>query len=139
MPPHQYVLVGGLPNAQLEACHMLEFIVDRHPEAYLAYFRGYQHPTRYLEFGGFRYWRSRQPDRSFLNRARLDSCEPPRRVSDGARPIPPEQWGAKYPWWPQGSGYGEWRREGAEWVFHPEDPPPEAQTLFDMDPLRPES
>jgi hypothetical protein len=79
MPPHQYLLVRDLRNAQLEACHMLEFIIDRHPEAYLAYFRGYQHPTRYLEVRGFRYWRSRLQGCWFLNRARLDSCEPPRR------------------------------------------------------------
>jgi hypothetical protein len=139
MPPHQYLLVRDLRNAQLEACHMLEFTIDRHPEAYLAYFRGYQHPTRYLEVRGFRYWRSRLQGRWFLNRARLDSCEPPRRVSEGARPIPPEQWRAKYPWWPQGSGYGEWRRERGEWVFHPEDQPPETQTLFDVDSVRAES
>ena len=106
MPPHQYVVVDDLERPELEACRLLESIIDEHPEAYLAYFRGYQHPTRYLEVGDLRYWRSRARGKWFVNRARLDSCEPPRRVDQGARPIPPEEWGAKHPWWPQGVGSG---------------------------------
>jgi hypothetical protein len=100
MPPHQYVVVGELEGAALEACRTLECLIDTHPGAYLAYFRGYQHPTRYLEAGGLRYWRSRLRGRWFLNRARLDSCESPRRVDQGAKPIAPEEWGANPPWWP---------------------------------------
>jgi len=100
MPAHQYVVVE---SAVLDDCRVLEFVIDHHPEAYSAYFRGYQRPWRYLEVGGLRYWRSRLNGRWFVNRCRLDSCEPPRRVDQGARPIPPEEWGAK-PWWPQGFG-----------------------------------
>jgi hypothetical protein len=56
MPAHQYVVVE---SAVQEDCRVLEFIIDHHAETYAAYFRGYQHPTRYLEVGGLRYWRSR--------------------------------------------------------------------------------
>ena len=116
MPAHQYVVVE---RTVLEDCRVLEFIIDHHPETYAAYFRGYQHPTRYLEVGWLRYWRTRLNKTSFVNRARLDSCEPPRRVDQGARPIPPEEWAAK-PWFPQGSGYGEWKRgKRGELVFVP--------------------
>ena len=107
MPPHQYVVLGDLNGPELEACRLLEGIIDHHPEAYLAYFRGYQHATRYLEAGDLRYWRSRLRGKWFVNRARVDSCEAPRRVDQGAGPITPEEWGAKHPWWPQGSGYDE--------------------------------
>jgi hypothetical protein len=121
MPAHQYVVVQ---SAVLDDCRILELMIDHHPDTSSAYFRGYQHPTRYLEVGRLRYWRSRLNGRWFVNRCRLDSCEPPRRVDQGARPIPPEEWGAKYPCWPQGSGYGEWKRERGELVFCPEDAPP---------------
>jgi hypothetical protein len=112
MPAHQYVVVQ---SAVLEDCRILEFIIDHHPETYSAYFRGYQHPTHYLEVGGLRYWRSSLNRRWFVNRCRPDSCEPPRRVDQGARPIPPEEWGAKYPSWPQGSGSGAERTSSGEW------------------------
>ena len=124
MPPHQYVVVNNLSPGEQDVCRMLEFVIDNHSESYLAYFRGYMTPTRYLEVDGLRYWRSRTRV-WFVNRARLDSVEPPRRVDEGAKPIPPEQWGAKYPYWPQGSGYGEWKRQQGRWVFHEEEPPGE--------------
>jgi hypothetical protein len=124
MPPHQYVVVEDLGDDELAACRMLELLIDDHPESFLAYFRGYRTPFRYLEIGdGHRYWRSRIRATSFVNRCRLDSSESPRRVDEGAEPIPRGEWGAKYPYWPRGSGYGEWEREGGSWVFRPEDPP----------------
>jgi len=110
MPAHQYVVVQ---RTVLEDCRILEFIIDHHPETYGAYFRGYQHPTCYLEVDELRYWMSRLNEKLFVNRSRLDSCEPPRRVDQGARPIPREEWRAK-PWFPQGSGYGEWKPGSGE-------------------------
>ncbi|MBD0330653.1 MAG: hypothetical protein ICV64_11195 [Thermoleophilia bacterium] len=125
MPPHQYVDGYKLTRDELPMARMLESVIDHHPESYLAYFRGYQQYNRYLEIGdGWRYWRAFFGGRSFPHRQRLDASERPRRVDECARPIPPDVWGAKYPFWPQGSGYGEWKREGGKWNFHREDPPP---------------
>jgi hypothetical protein len=73
---------------------------------------------RYLEVGERRYWPTAIRAKRFLNRCWLDSVEPPRRVDQGARPIPPDEWGASEPYWPQGFGYGEWRREAGRWVFY---------------------
>jgi len=123
MPPHQYVDGHKLRPEEVPVARMLEFVIAYHPESYLAYFRGYQQHNRYLEIGdGWRYWRA-SFGTSCPHRQRLDACEPPWRLDEGARPIPPEEWGAE-PSWPQGSGYGEWKKERGEWAFHPEDPPP---------------
>jgi len=106
---------------------MLEALIVQHPDSYKAYFRGYQRPMQYLEVGSkpsdYRYWRSGGRGGWYVNRCRLASVEPPRRVDQGAKPIPPEEWGSKEAFWPQGSGWGTWRREGGEWVFYPEDTP----------------
>lgn len=121
MPAHQYIVVNGLGPGEKEVARMLAFVIDNHRESYLAYFRGYRFATRYLETGdGLRYWESRLRRVWFLNRCRLDSCEPPRRLDEGAKPIPPEEWGARYPYWPQGSAYGDWKHEQGRWVFYPE-------------------
>ena len=123
MPPHQYVDGHTLRPDEIPVARMLEFVIDHHPESYLAYFRGYQQHNRYLEIGdGWRYWRV-WLGASCPHRQRLDASETPRRLDEGARPIPPEEWGAEH-WWPQGSGYGDWKRERGEWVLHPKHPPP---------------
>jgi hypothetical protein len=120
MPPHQYCIVANLTEAQTAACRVIEFLIDNHPETYLAYFRGYRRPLRYLEWDGMRYWRSKHRNVFAVNRCRLDATEPPRRVDDGGKPIPPKEWGSRYPFWPQGSGYGDWRWERGRWVFYSE-------------------
>jgi hypothetical protein len=108
MPPHQYVAIVGLTEEQNRAAVVLEVILDNHPAAYLAYFRLYQSPMRYLEWEGRRYFRTKLGPTWFVNRARFEDAEPPRRVDEGARPIPKSQWGAKHNWYVQGAGYGEW-------------------------------
>src|SRR4051794_6165922 len=58
MPAHQYVITPKLGERALQDCRLFDRIVDEHPESYLAYFRGSQRPTRYLEIGdGWRYWK----------------------------------------------------------------------------------
>src|SRR5215213_9239315 len=114
MPPHQYVDGHHLGPEEAPVARMLEFIIAKHPESYTAYFRGYQSATRYLEIGdGWRYWRVWIGGASFPHRQRLDAAEPPRRVDEGAKKIPPERYGAQHPYWP--SGYGEWKKEEGEW------------------------
>lgn len=136
MPPHEYIVEAGLADDARRFCKMIEFIIDNHPQKYSAYFRGYQYPMRYLDVGtapsDYRYWRTRLNRTWFMNRCRLNSVEPPRRVDCGAKAIPLSEWGAKYRWWPRGAGWGEWKR-GADgtWVFYPESPLEKRPTLFD--------
>ena len=114
MPAHQYVVIGRSDPAAVD---ILDCVIRLSPSSYRAYFRGYQHPMRYVEIDGWRYWRTRAGGAHMLNRCRLDSVEPPRRVDDGARPIP---WLGP-PWAPYGSpwppGYVE---VGGRWVYRPE-------------------
>lgn len=134
MPAHEYVVVNKLADELREVARLLKFVLDKHPASYRGYFRGYRTANRYLEPGDeLRYWESWLRRRggggvSFLNRTRLDASEPPRRVDEGAKPIPAVEWGAGQPYWPQGSGYGQWKKEGGEWVFYPEEPPIPAQS-----------
>lgn len=122
IPPHQYVDGHNLDPDEVPVARMLEFVIDNHPLSYLAYFRGLQQYNRYLEIGdGWRYWVAFL-GASCPHRQRLEASEPPRRLDQGAIAIPPEEWGAE-PWWPSGSGYGTWRKNGGEWVLHPKDPP----------------
>lgn len=107
MPKHQYVVLTRSPEGQL--ADLILQAVQRHPAAYLAYFRGYRTPMRYLEVGAHRYWRTALNAVHMLNRCTLDSVEPPRRVDQGAQPI---DWEGP-PWAPFGtpwpSGYVEER------------------------------
>ena len=132
MPAHEYIVLADLKGQALRDCRILEFIIDKHPETYAAYFRGYQHPMRYLEIGtapgDYRYWRTRLKKTWFINRCHLDSVEAPRRVDLGAKPIPLVEWGAKYPWWPAGSGWGDWKKSRGGWVFEREEPPEKSST-----------
>ena len=106
MPAHQYVVVRGLAEEDLAICRMFGFVVEQHAESYDGYFRGLRYPSRYLEVGdGWRYWRVWIARRPWPHRQRLDTSEPPRRVDEGAKPIPPHEWGA-VPYWPQGRATG---------------------------------
>jgi hypothetical protein len=136
MPQHQYCVVNTLAGKPLYFARLLEFLIDKHPAGYRAYFRGYQSANRYLEIGttssDYRYWRtSWRPATWFINRARLNSCEPPRRVDEGAKAIPLDDW-ASHPWYPRGY-WGEWRKRNGEWIFLPEKPKkkPRQQKLFE--------
>jgi hypothetical protein len=124
MPAHSYVVINTLTDEERRIAHMIEFIVDRHPAGYRAYFRGYKSAGRYLELGSgpesFRYWRSRWPQTWFLNRCRLDACEAPRRIDQGAKAIDP--WPASEPWYPP-NHYGTWRKRSGQWIFEPSKPP----------------
>jgi hypothetical protein len=80
--PHQYAALRKSPDW---AWFALDAMIRWSPDSFLAYFRGYRRPNRYWEApDGLRYWRTRFE----LNRCTLDSVEPPRRVDEGARPIP---------------------------------------------------
>ena len=96
MPAHQYIVIG---QATQPAADVLSCTIRDHPDSFDAYFRGYQRPMRYLELGDRRYWRTSLHGTHMLNRCTLDSVEPPRRVADGAGPIP---WVGP-PWAPNGS------------------------------------
>src|SRR5204862_281862 len=74
MPPHRYVIKHRCP---LDLWELLAFGIRHQPQSYLAFFRGYKSPLRYLEFGGRRYWESWINKLAFLNTCALDSCEPP--------------------------------------------------------------
>jgi hypothetical protein len=111
MPTHQYV-VFTYPYA-LPVQVVLTVIKLR---GYNAYFRGYQHPMRYVELrDGLRYWRTVLNRTHMLNRCTPDSVEPPRRVDQGAKPM---KWDGP-PWAPYGSpwppGYVE--VEPGTWVY----------------------
>lgn len=112
-PPHQYVIFGRCPPL---AWDVLACAVAKHPESYLAYFRGYQKPMRYWEFEGYRYWRtaSRNPSGKIthmLNRCGFDDVEPPRRVDQGAKPR--LDWDGP-PWLPERSPWPDWFVKGPD-------------------------
>jgi hypothetical protein len=102
MPEHWYVVLGKCAELDWQ---LLAFAIAKHPDSYRAYFRGYQTATRYLELGdGYRYWRSKLHGSHMLNRCTPDSCEPPRRVDQGARPETDWQGPA---WWPKDLPWSE--------------------------------
>jgi hypothetical protein len=116
MPRHAYV-AQLWKNTNLEVWDAIALLVAHHPQSYDGYFRAITRPIRYLETGERRYWETIHGGGRFLNRCTLDSVEPPRRVDQGAEPIPLREWGASLPWWPRDSGYGEWRKVGGQYVF----------------------
>jgi hypothetical protein len=102
MPAHWYVVLGKCAEVDW---NVLAFAIAKHPDSYRAYFRGYRTPTRYLELDdGYRYWRSKLQGSHMLNRCILDSCEPPRRVDQGAKPE--ANWQGP-PWWPKDLPWSE--------------------------------
>ncbi len=123
-PPHQYVVLDRCP---VESWDALATTIRESPDAFLAYFRGYQRPMRYWEFKGWRYWQTSSTAYGrltyMLNRCTLDSVEPPRRVDEGAQPIP---WDGP-PWEPIGSPWpaGFERQPDGQYAYRPElDPDP---------------
>lgn len=111
--PHQYAVLRKSPES---AWFALDAMIRQSPDSYHAYFRGYQTPNRYWQApDGLRYWRTRFE----LNRCTLGSVELPRRVDQGAKPIP--DWDGP-PWAPNGArlylreSNGKWwpRFEGTE-------------------------
>ena len=111
MPRHSYVVLGRCDDSDWD---LLDFAIKKHPASYMAYFRGYQYPMRYLELGdGYRYWLT-FAGVLMLNRCTLDSSEPPRRVDQGARPICWQEWGA-LEYYERGSDWPEeWKRKYPE-------------------------
>lgn len=121
MPLHQYVVRG---ECDAKAYEVLLFAINKHPASYRGYFRGYQYPNRYLELDGYRYWATAIGPTQMLNRCKLDSVEPPRRVDEGARPICWQEWQADASYLPQGSGWSEeYRRKNPD-LFDPAITPP---------------
>lgn len=115
MPPHQYVVIRYPPPLPVD---VLLTAIRRHPDAFDAYFRGYQRPMRYLELpDGMRYWRTVLNRTHMLNRGTLNSVEAPRRIDQGAKPIP---WEGP-PWAPYGSPWppGYFENSPGEWVYRP--------------------
>jgi hypothetical protein len=114
-PPHQYVVFGRCP---VEAWDVLATAIAKHPDSYLAYFRGYRRPMRYLDFAGRRYWRTASGGRGrvthMLNRSSFEDAEPPRRVDEGATPA--ENWSGP-PWEPDGTPWPNWWVPGEDGIY----------------------
>ena len=118
MPAHQYVVID---EATKPMADLLSTVIRDHPDSFDAYFRGYQRPMRYLEIGDRRYWRTSNGPTQMLNRCTLDSVEPPRRVADGAGPLPWDgpPWALNGEPWPP--GYVQ--IENGRWVYRAEADP----------------
>lgn len=115
-PPHQYVIRERCPAV---AWSVLDAAIANHPDSYLAYFRGYQRPNRYWDFDGRRYWRTSNAGPGgvthMLNRCLFSDAEPPRRVDQGAQPIP--DWEGP-PWELNGSPWPDWYVLGDDGKHH---------------------
>jgi hypothetical protein len=103
MPRHQYCVKR---ECEPVAYAVLQTIITKSPESYRAYWRGYQSAFRYWEHDGNLYWQTYLHGTEMLNRRPVADGDLPRRVSEGGKPIPPDEWGAK-PFWPQGAGWGD--------------------------------
>lgn len=103
---HQYATLDRSPAW---AWYALDAMIRQSRYSYLAYFRGYQRPTRYWDGpDGLRYWRIRFE----LNRCTLNSVEPPRRVDEAGTPM--TDWDGP-PWAPRGSGLYVRSEDGRWW------------------------
>jgi hypothetical protein len=113
-PPHQYVVLGRCP---IDAWDILATAIAKRTDSYLAYFRGYRRPNRYLDFKGRRYWRTSAANKGglthMLNRAWFADAESPRRVDQGAKPI---DWEGP-PWDVFGSPWPAWYVPGPDGVY----------------------
>jgi hypothetical protein len=114
-PPHEYVVFGRCPTLPWE---VVSCAIAKDPDSYLAYFRGYQRPMRYLDFEGRRYWRTASRGAGgvthMLNRCLFDDAEPPRRVDQGAVPI--RDWVGP-PWELNGSPWPDWYVKGPDGLY----------------------
>ena len=115
-PPHQYVVQRHCPAIPWM---VLAMAIAKHPASYLAYFRGYAKPNRYLEIDGHRYWQTSAGNAGalvlMLNRATFESAEPPRRVDQGAKPA--QNWIGP-PWDVNGSPWPSWYTRGPDGRYH---------------------
>ena len=115
-PPHQYVLQARCP---VDPWRALAFYVRHHPDSYLAYFRGYRTPNRYLDLDGRRYWMTSAGGAGgrvlMLNRALFEDAEPPRRLDRGGVPI--LDWEGP-PWGLNGSPWPDWYQKGPDGQYH---------------------
>ena len=115
-PPHQYVVRHRCPAIPWM---VLATAISKHPTSYLAYFRGYAKPNRYLEIDGYRYWQTSAGGAGglvlMLNRGTFESAEPPRRVDQGAKPA--QNWIGP-PWDVNGSAWPSWYTQGPDGQYH---------------------
>jgi len=98
--PHSYV-VSTWSSLDRSAFDAILAMINDSPDTVLAYWRGYQWPTRYWHGpNGFRYWTTPGfvPASTVLNRT--DDVDDTRPVSSGGEPI--RDW-VGCPWEPQGS------------------------------------
>ena len=113
-PNHQYITQGRCPVVPWE---VLSTFVRHHPESYLAIFRGYKTPNRYMDLDGRRYWMTSSGGRGggvlMLNRCLFTDSEPPRRLDQGAKPR--LDWSGP-PWMPDGSPWPPWYQPGPDGV-----------------------
>jgi hypothetical protein len=94
--PHEYAILRNSPE---QAWYVVEGMIRLSPNAYRAFFRGYQSANRYWEApDGQRYWRSRFE----LDRWDASHAEGLRRRDQGAHAI--KDWDGPR-WAPKGSGY----------------------------------
>jgi len=81
--PHQYAHLRRSDRVDYGVVDTM--LTAKNHETYRAYFRGLPTPLRYWEApDGQRYWLTMY----MINRCLPDSVEPPRRVDEGAKPIP---------------------------------------------------
>ena len=118
MPPQYAPLSKSAPRANRVVAHMQK---AANPDTYRAYFRGYHSPNRSGDApDGQRSWLTRM----MINRCRPDSVEPPRLVSEGARPVLDDRtgpafdlvFGARF----ADPGTATWYAQRAETVFRVE-------------------
>jgi hypothetical protein len=103
---HEYAILQRSPE---DDWYVVAAMIRHSPKSYRAYFRGYQSANRYWHApDGLRYWRGKFE----LDRCELDSVEPPRRVSDGAKAI--KDWSGPR-WAPEGSNLYVEGRPGKWW------------------------
>lgn len=110
--PHSYVVStwSSLDRSAFEA--ILEMI-DRSPDTVLAYWRGYQWPTRYWHGpSDFRYWTTPGYEAGSIVLNRTDDMDDTRPVALGGEPI--QDW-VGCPWEPQDSHVYERVESLGEW------------------------
>lgn len=114
--PHQYVVSSWREIRPTDFAAILAMIRES-PDTRLAYWRGYQWPTRYWHGpDGFRYWTNSasNPADTILNRT--DDVDDTRPVDEGGQPI--RDWGG-CPWEPQSSHVYERVRIEGRWGWWP--------------------
>jgi hypothetical protein len=99
--PHEYV-VSTWRSLDKSAFDAIMEMIDHSPETVLAYWRGYQRPTRYWHGPyGYRYWTNRGYESGSIVLNRTDDVDDTRPVDGGGEPI--RDWEG-CPWEPQGDG-----------------------------------